>query len=509
MNFNSFSIRIKLILLLSLSAAIALFISSIIFFYYTYNLEKKSYIESLTQLSMISSENIKPAIMFMDEESANKIIAPFKINENILSAKVYDESFTQFASYTSNSYKLDSSDIEIIPNYKDKFVKNKEIIKVINWDRVIVLVPIILDNQFIGIFEVISNTNLLKEKLINLTIIQTIIIIFTLVLIIYLSTKVEKIFTEPMFKLVDIMNYISKSKKYDTKINLNRFDEFRDLNDGFNSMIKEINTRDKEMKEMHTKVTDSIEYASLIQHTLMPKSEDFKHYFRDFFIIWQPRNIVGGDIYLFEELPNDKGCLLLVIDCTGHGVPGAFVTMLVKAIEREVVSKIINSNNEVNTAEILSIFNKSIKYLLKQDSRESISNAGFDGGVLYYNKKKNIVKFSGAKTPLFFIQNNKINMIKGCRHSIGYKRSDVNYKFQEHTINVSNDTYIYLTTDGYLDQIGGERNYIFGKKRFQKLLRENFKKPFDAQKKILKDTLADYSTDNLQTDDITLLGLKI
>ena len=263
-----------------------------------------------------------------------------------------------------------------------------------------------------------------------------------------------------------------------------------------------------EITNKHTR--DSIEYASLIQGALVPNNEIFTNYFQDYFTIWQPKDIVGGDIYLFEELRNGDESLLMVIDCTGHGVPGAFVTMLVKAIERQVISKIENDRSiDVSPAWILSYFNKTMKKLLQQENKDSISNAGFDGGIIYYNKKTQVLKFAGAETPLFYIENEELKTIKGNRHSIGYKKSDVNYEFKEHIINVKEGMKFYLTTDGYLDQNGGEKAFPLGKKRFAQVIKESSNKSFSKQKALLLNALEDYQGDQDRNDDVTLVGFEI
>ncbi|QKF67939.1 BvgS-like domain-containing signal transduction protein (PAS domain) [Arcobacter venerupis] len=265
----------------------------------------------------------------------------------------------------------------------------------------------------------------------------------------------------------------------------------------------------KEIESIHRHTRESIEYASLIQHALIPSNDLFRKYFSDYLTIWHPKDIVGGDIYLFEELRNDNECLLMVIDCTGHGVPGAFVTMLVKAIERQITSNIINSNEVVSPAKILSIFNRSMKHLLKQEDNESISNAGFDGGILYYNKKEKIVKFAGAETGLFYIEDEELKMIKGSRHSVGYKKSDANFEFKEFIIDVKDGMQFYLTTDGYLDQNGGDKSFPFGKKRFKKILEENYNLPFADQQEILLYDMQAYQGEEERNDDITIVGIKI
>ncbi len=273
---------------------------------------------------------------------------------------------------------------------------------------------------------------------------------------------------------------------------------------------KELAIAKLEVEEIHQHTRDSIEYAYLIQETLIPDNTLFTNFFQDYFTIWHPKDVVGGDIYLFEELQSNEECLLMVIDCTGHGVPGAFVTMLVKAIERQITSKIINSDEVVSPAKILSIFNKSMKHLLKQNDANSISNAGFDGAILYYNKKEHIIKFAGAETPLFYFdENQKLQTIKGSRHSIGYKKSDSDYKFIEHTIKVKEGMSFYLTTDGYLDQNGGEKSFPFGKKRFMNILQNHKDKPLSEQRNILLNNLDEYQATEMRNDDITLVGIKI
>ncbi|MCU7835814.1 MAG: transporter substrate-binding domain-containing protein [gamma proteobacterium symbiont of Taylorina sp.] len=262
-----------------------------------------------------------------------------------------------------------------------------------------------------------------------------------------------------------------------------------------------------EIQEIHKHTRDSIEYAALIQGALIPDNNIFQKYFQDFFAIWHPKDIVGGDIYLVEELSKNE-VIIMVIDCTGHGVPGAFVTMLVKAVERQLTAN-LHKDKMISPANILSIFNKSIKHLLQQEDVDSISNAGFDGGILYYNEKEKVIRFAGANTPLFLIQHNELKTIKGDRHSIGYKKSDANYEFTDHTIDVSSPTQIYITTDGYLDQNGGDKGFPFGKKRFTKLILENAGESFADQQEFLLYELQKYEKGEERNDDVTVVGLKI
>jgi len=282
-----------------------------------------------------------------------------------------------------------------------------------------------------------------------------------------------------------------------------------DLKSAVFTNITEMENAKQEVETIHKHTRESIEYASLIQSALIPDNKAFGNYFSDYFTLWHPKDIVGGDVYLFEGLRDKDECLLVVIDCTGHGVPGAFVTMLVKAVERQIVAKINYGDEEVSPAKILSIFNKNMKQLLKQESINSVSNAGFDGGIIYFNKKEKILKFAGAETPLFYIEDGELKTIKGSRHSIGYKKSDPNFEFKEHIIKVKEGMEFYCTTDGYLDQNGGEKGFPFGKKRFANLIAEWRLETMTDKQEILLNALADYQGSEDRNDDITVVGFKI
>ncbi|MDF1874525.1 transporter substrate-binding domain-containing protein [Sulfurimonas sp. SAG-AH-194-I05] len=274
--------------------------------------------------------------------------------------------------------------------------------------------------------------------------------------------------------------------------------------------ITEQKEREKEIAAIHKHTRESIEYASLIQGALIPNNTLFRKYFKDYFAIWHPKDLVGGDIYLFEELRHNDECLLMVIDCTGHGVPGAFVTMLVKAIERQITAKINHNPDEiVSPAKILSIFNKNMKQLLKQEDSTSISNAGFDGQIVYYNKKENILKCASARNEIFYYQNDELHIIKGDRHSVGYKDSDINYEFTEHVIDLYTETTVYISSDGFWDQNGGEKSLPFGKKRFKKLLSKVHNEKLADQQEEFLYTFEDYKGDEEVNDDVTVIGIKI
>jgi len=207
------------------------------------------------------------------------------------------------------------------------------------------------------------------------------------------------------------------------------------LNENLEEMIVE---RTQELIKSNQQIKDSIEYASLIQGAVVSNSNEMTLFFKDHFVTWTPKDTVGGDIWLFNKLRHEDECLLMFIDCTGHGVPGAFVTMIVKSVEREIVSSLKKHPEfDISPAIIMAHFNKTMKTLLKQETKESLSNAGWDGGIIYYNRRTQILKFAGAETPLFYIdENREFKTVKGNRYSVGYKKCDMNYEYKETIIEV-------------------------------------------------------------------------
>ena len=289
------------------------------------------------------------------------------------------------------------------------------------------------------------------------------------------------------------------------------YPEYDDQNNvyAYTAIRKDI-TAQKKLEALNKKIKSSIEVASFIQESILPTNAFISSSFTDKFIIWKPKDVVGGDIYFLEKLRNKNECLLMVIDCTGHGVPGAFVSMLIKAIEKQIINKIINTPNKViNPGEILQSFNKNLKEILKQKERNLASNVGFDGGIIYYNKKDKILRYAGASNTLLYYDKHEIKTIKGDRHSIGYKNSDINYKFKNYEINVERGMKFYLFSDGYIDQIGGEKKQSFSRSRTINILNKYKTESMKDQKEILLKELKNYQKDVEQIDDITFLAVEI
>ncbi|MBF0118512.1 MAG: SpoIIE family protein phosphatase [Desulfobacterales bacterium] len=269
---------------------------------------------------------------------------------------------------------------------------------------------------------------------------------------------------------------------------------------------KEAEEKRREIAEaINKKLMDSIRYAELIQKSLLPNMETVKKYLPDSFFIWMPRDIVGGDIFFTESFEN--GFIIAVIDCTGHGVPGAFLTMIAtSSIKR------ITSEGCCDPSQILFRLNNIIKTTLHQDEGHAKSDDGLDAAICYFDKKEKKLTFAGAKLPLIYVKNDKIDYIKGDKCSIGYKtshRTDEKFKFTNHLLQIDTETCFYMYTDGFVDQLGGNIGCAFGNNRFKSLIKENNRKDFSVQKEMFINSFNQYKRDNEIQDDVTVVGFRL
>ena len=244
---------------------------------------------------------------------------------------------------------------------------------------------------------------------------------------------------------------------------------------------EKVELRTEELRKSNKNIKESIEFASLIQQAVLPSSATLREYFSDGFIFWQPKDTVGGDIYFISELNSKDEVLVMVIDGAGHGVYGAFITMLVKAIETQIIADISNGKLEPSPAKILEYFNHSIKTMLKQEAG-SISNAGFDGGILYFNRKTKVCKYAGAKTPIYIIEDDKLEILKSDRKNVGFIRTKIDQVYTEYEIKVTKGTKLYIATDGFADQ-EGDTVRRYGKSHFKKEIFKISNQAFSRQKR--------------------------
>ncbi|MDM8522600.1 PAS domain S-box protein [Desulfococcaceae bacterium HSG8] len=267
---------------------------------------------------------------------------------------------------------------------------------------------------------------------------------------------------------------------------------------------KEKAERAREAAEaVNQKIMESIRYAKTIQSSLLPSPESLKIHLPHSFFIWMPRDIVSGDILFTDTFPG--GIVIATVDCTGHGVPGAFMTMIASSGLR----RIIKDENCYDPGEILKRLNFFVKTSLHQDTEHAISDDGLDAAVCvarYQADGAANLTFAGARLPLICIHNNEITTIKGDRQSVGYRRSDLDFSFTNHAVKIEKGMSFYMITDGFTDQLGEKNDRRFGSRRFRELLGENSSKPFEEQREILLRAFNEHKGEGERQDDVTMVG---
>jgi serine phosphatase RsbU (regulator of sigma subunit) len=258
--------------------------------------------------------------------------------------------------------------------------------------------------------------------------------------------------------------------------------------------------------EKNQNITASITYAQRIQAAMLTDTQNLQKLISQSFIFFKPRDIVSGDFYWFKEWTGNHGekkVLVAAVDCTGHGVPGAFMSMIGSNLLHQIVA-----NDIVSPELVLQELHKGITTALHQENGEN--KDGMDMVLCTFDKKHKKVEFAGAKNKLLYIQNNEIHEIKGDKHPIGGKdKTESSRTFTKHTIDTKQPTTFYLFTDGYQDQFGGIDNRKFMISQLKQLLLSIHSKEMAEQKTIVKDTIEKWRGKEHQIDDILVMGVKV
>lgn len=265
---------------------------------------------------------------------------------------------------------------------------------------------------------------------------------------------------------------------------------------------KELNEANITIQKKNQDITDSINYARRIQSALMPDDTEMRTSFDSFFYMYQPKDIVSGDFYWFYDFGDVVICA--VGDCTGHGVPGALMSVIcVTQINKHVKS------DHVQTPEYaLQLINDGIVDTLNQQEIGVNSYDGMDIAMCAYNKKTHRIHYSGAYRPLIIVRDGEMLEFAPNRFSLGGEIHP-REKYIGHEIDLKDNDCVYMFTDGYPDQFGGPKNKKYLSKRFKELLVRISSKPFKKQEKILHNTFVEWMKDNEQVDDILVMGFKV
>mgnify|MGYP002338713129 CR=1 FL=1 len=269
----------------------------------------------------------------------------------------------------------------------------------------------------------------------------------------------------------------------------------------------EILKKNKQLEEQYDliqtkswEISNSFQYASHIQSTILPDEEELSSCFQDQFILIRPKNMVSGDFYWFTKI--DKKIIVAAADCTGHGVAGGLMSMLGVNLLHEIVK----DKRIVSPDQILNELRRLIISALEQEQHDSVIS-GMDMALVTYTPEDNLLEFAGANNPLYIVRDDKLTEYAPDKMPLSlYTRMD---NFSKHYIEAKKGDQIYLFSDGFTDQFGGDHQKKFKFRPFRKLIVENNHKPMEEQKNILNRTFEAWKGELEQVDDVLVMGIKL
>ena len=341
--------------------------------------------------------------------------------------------------------------------------------------------------------------------------------IFIVTLLIYRKTKV---ITDPIKRLLNNVNRISDGH-LDERAAVAGNNEITTLSKKFNLMIAQLEVlyndlekkvqertaevvkQKEEIEEHQRNITDSIKYAKRIQTAILPPDEFVNKTLGENFILYIPKDIVSGDFYWLDE--KDGLAMVAAVDCTGHGVPGAFMSI----VGNSQLNFAINVKNARKASEILNELNHGVTQTLRDKAGSEMVKDGMDLALCVIDYEKMSMEYAGAYNPLYLIRNNDVLITKADKFPIGANPEGILPSFTNHKIDLVKGDVIYLFSDGFADQFGGPNNKKFFSKRFRELLLKVHELPMQKQKNSLLKAYEDWKGDFEQVDDILVIGIRI
>jgi serine phosphatase RsbU (regulator of sigma subunit) len=263
------------------------------------------------------------------------------------------------------------------------------------------------------------------------------------------------------------------------------------------------------IEKQKEKIVDSITYAQLIQQSILMEESEIQKILPNSFIYFQPKDIVSGDFYWCSVM--DHKIIIAAVDCTGHGVPGAFMSM----IGNTLLNQIVNEKQITKPSEILKLLNQEVIESLHQSKDGALSKDGMAIALCSIDYKNNQLEYAGAENPLYILADNEITVINADRHGIGSgglmaRKKDLSTtEYTNHIVPIKKDMSIFLFTDGYMDQFGGNDRKKFGIQKFKELLLTNQQLSMQQQKEVIAKAHQDWKKSTAQIDDILVIGVRI
>ena len=275
----------------------------------------------------------------------------------------------------------------------------------------------------------------------------------------------------------------------------------REIKTRLHNALEELTATKKLVDQQHKSITDSINYASRIQDAIIPKYQDLKEKFKDVFIYHEAKDIVSGDFpWYFEK---DHFIYIAAVDCTGHGVPGAMMSLIGHLLLNDIAKQ-----ESIDTASLLSHLHWNVVRTLKQSEEGKPTADGMDIAMCRIDRNTNEVQFSGAHRPLYYVGDGTLQVFSGDKFPIGGNQYKGKNSFTNHTIKVKEGDSIYFFSDGLTDQFGGQASQKFGARRVREIISEDPHLPMADLHHKIRHAYDEWKGDNKQIDDLLVIGIK-
>lgn len=357
---------------------------------------------------------------------------------------------------------------------------------------------------------------ILKRELLTFFVLFGIIILA----LTYMIYKKTKLITSPIKKLVENINRI-RDGDFKERAEVEGNNEIATLSEQYNMMLEkieqyyseleqkviertaQISKQKDEIEEQKKQIMDSIHYARRIQDAILPSDDFVKKTLPDSFVLYKPKDIVSGDFYWVTE--KDGKSIFAVVDCTGHGVPGAFMSI----VGSNNLNHAVNVVNARKPSDILDALNEGVTHSLRQREATNSVKDGMDIALCAIDYKNKKLQFAGAYNPVYHVRNGVLTEIGGDKFPIGAFLGEELKKFKNHEIDLVPGDCVYIFSDGYKDQFGGEQGKKFLAKRFRDLITDISTKPMYDQKEELDKTIEFWMSNHAQVDDILVVGVRV
>jgi PAS domain S-box-containing protein len=267
---------------------------------------------------------------------------------------------------------------------------------------------------------------------------------------------------------------------------------------------QELLGKNRELASRNKEIFDSLEYARNIQQAILPSAEKLKGNFADVFTLYQPKDVVSGDFYWAYFDTEQNTSYHAVVDCTGHGVPGALMTIMANSLLKDIVVK----RKITEPKDILSALDEELQQMINAQGNRVKASDGMDLAVCKYNRTKGEITYGGAFRPMVVVSEGVLTEYLGSRFPIGFFHN-VQKTFEQTTVAVKPNDMVYFFTDGFADQFGGERGKKFNKKNFKDLLLSMNDMELEVQRSFLEYSLLNWRQKEPQTDDVLVVGFKV